>query len=92
MFSTRTVSVNVIRVGGLFCLCKKICDGVCFGSGRVCFYLQAVIESVLVKLQAFTINDSDEVCDEACFYHHVVRSLFLVKLQAFTINIVALVG
>ena len=30
-----------------------------------CFYLQVVMVSVLVKIQDFTTNDSDRVCDGA---------------------------
>ena len=31
----------------------------------VCFWLQAVMESILVKIQAFNRNGSDGVCDKA---------------------------
>ena len=37
------------------------------GSDGVCFYLQAVMKSVLVKIKAFAMNGSDEVYDGACF-------------------------
>ena len=40
--------------------------------GLVCCYLQAARESILVKIQIFTINSSDGVCDEACFYLRAV--------------------
>ena len=30
------------------------------------------MEPVLVKLQAFTINESDGLSDGACFYFHAV--------------------
>ena len=39
-------------------------------SGGVCFYLQAMREFVLVKIEAFTMNDIDGVYDGACFYLH----------------------
>ena len=34
------------------------------------------MESVLVKIEAFTMNGSDGVCDGACFYLHDVQSVF----------------
>ena len=37
------------------------------GSDGVCFYIQAVMESVLVKTGACTMNGSDGVYDRACF-------------------------
>ena len=46
------------------------------GSGRFCFYLQVVMEPVLVKIEVFTMNDSDGVYDGACFYLHDVQSVF----------------
>ena len=42
------------------------------GSGGVCFYIRAVMESVLVKIENFTINGSDGFCDGACFLFHAV--------------------
>ena len=39
-------------------------------SGEFCFYLQAVMEPVLVKIEAFAMNGSDRVYDGACFYLH----------------------
>ena len=38
--------------------------------------LQAVMKSLLVKFQAFAINDSDGVRDRACFYRHAVVICF----------------
>ena len=38
------------------------------GNGRVYFSLKAVMESVLVKIQSFTMNDGDGVYGRACFY------------------------
>ena len=46
------------------------------GSGGVCFYLQAVMESVLVNTEGFTINGSDGVCDGASFYLHAMLVCF----------------
>ena len=46
------------------------------GSVGVCFYLQAVMEFVLVKVEAFTMNDSYRVYDGACFYLHDVVVCF----------------
>ena len=46
------------------------------GSGRACFYLQAVMEYVLVKTETFTMNGSDGVYDGACFYLHGVVVCF----------------
>ena len=34
------------------------------------------MESVLVKIEAFTMNGSDGVCDGACFYLHDVVVIF----------------
>ena len=45
-------------------------------NGRVCFYVQAVMVSVLVKTEAFTINGSDGVSVGACFYPHAVVVCF----------------
>ena len=45
-------------------------------NGRVCFYVQAVMVSVLVKTEAFTINGSDGVSGGACFYPHAVVVCF----------------
>ena len=39
-------------------------------SGEVCFYLEAVMESVSVKIETFTMNGSDGVYDGASFYLH----------------------
>lgn len=36
--------------------------------GGVCFYLQVVMKSVLVNIQDFTVNSSDEVYIGACFF------------------------
>ena len=38
------------------------------GSGGFSFCLKAMMESILVNIQDFTINISDGVCDRACFY------------------------
>ena len=46
------------------------------GSGGACFYLQAVMEYVLVKTETFTMNGSDGVYDGACFYLHGVVVCF----------------
>ena len=35
------------------------------------------MESVLVKIQAFTANGNDGVCDRACFYLHDVVVCFI---------------
>ena len=43
---------------------------------RVCFYLQAMMEPVLVKVEAFTMNGRDGVSDGACFYLHDVVVCF----------------
>ena len=51
----------------------------------VCFYLQTVMESVLVMVQAFTINGNDRVCHRASFYFHALV-VFLLKQQVFTMN------
>ena len=40
------------------------------GSGGACFYLQAVMLSVLVKIEVFTMHGSDEAYDGAWFYLH----------------------
>ena len=45
-------------------------------SDGVCFYLQVVMEAVLVNTQDFTINSSDGVCGGACSYPHVVVLCF----------------
>ena len=42
----------------------------------VCFFLQAVMESVLAKIEAFIMNGSDGVYDGACFYLHDVVVCF----------------
>ena len=42
----------------------------------VCFYLQVVMESVLVKIEIFTMNGSDGVYDGASFYLHDVVVCF----------------
>ena len=60
--------------------------------------MKCVTESVLscrfflfVKLQTFTVNGSDKVCDRICFYKtqalkkSAMKSV-LVKLQAITMN------
>ena len=41
------------------------------------------MESVLVNIQDFTLNGSDQVCDGACFYLHVI---FSKAYQVFTMN------
>ena len=46
------------------------------GSSKVWFYLLAVMESVLVKIQNFTINDSDGFCDRGCFCPYAVVVCF----------------
>lgn len=43
---------------------------------RVCFYLQAVMGSVLLKLQAFTMICSDGIHDGVCFYCHAIVVCF----------------
>ena len=59
--------------------------------------MKCVTESVFscrflfVKLQAFTVNGSDRVCDRICFYKTQVLKMsamesVLVKLQAITMN------
>ena len=45
-----------------------------------------VTESPFIKVQAFTVNDSDRVNGVVCFELQAVAGLFLVKLQVFTIN------
>ena len=56
------------------------------GTDRICFYLQAVIESLLVKLQTFTITGSGGGWGRACLYHHAVVASFSVNSQVLTIN------
>ena len=46
------------------------------GSGGVCCYIYAVIESVFAKIQSFTINGSNGAFDRACFYFHAVVVFF----------------
>ena len=46
------------------------------GSGGVCFYLQAVLWSVSVKIQNIAINGSVGVCDGACLYFHAMVVCF----------------
>ena len=41
---------------------------------------------LLLKLQAFTVNNSERVNGGVCFQLQTVAGLFLVKLQVFTIN------
>ena len=36
-------------------------------SGGVCFYLQAVMQSVVVKIEVFTMNGGNGVYGGACF-------------------------
>ena len=43
------------------------------------------MENVLLKIQAFAMNDSDRVCNGACFYLQAVV-VCVVKIQAFTMN------
>ena len=45
-------------------------------SDGVYFCLQAVMESVLVKIQTFTIYGSDGICNGARFYLHAVLVCF----------------
>ena len=35
------------------------------------------MESILLKIQAFTMSGSDGVCDGACFYLHAVVVCFI---------------
>ena len=39
-----------------------------------------------MKLQAFTVNDSERIDGGVCFQLQTVTGLLLVKLQIFTIN------
>ena len=51
---------------------------------------KSAMASVLVKLQAITMNANARVCgrfsDRICFSLKLWQSLFFVKLQSFTMN------
>ena len=55
----------------LFLIKRQACN--LNGSARAWFYLQAVMEFVLIKLQVFIINGGDGICDGS-----------LAKLKAFS--------
>ena len=47
-----------------------------YASGGVCFYLQAVMKSVSVKIQDFILNCNNDVYYVACFYLHAMVVCF----------------